>query len=96
MLTDTGKRLSENEKTDAMYIIAGLNVSLEYLRNLQDFSQFTDQQVMDYWSGICDAFIEARVNEHRWRKDLSKKYDLPYTFVSRNGDLLIDDLHSEV
>lgn len=90
MLTDTGKRLTENERTDAMYVITGLNTSLDYLRTIQDFSALTEEQMAEYWAGICDAFIEARMQEFKWRKDISERYGVPYTFVSRNGDLLVD------
>lgn len=95
MIVDTGKRLSEDEKTDALYIITSLNTSLEYLRTIQDFSILDEQQMADYWEGICDAFIEARMNEYKWRKEISQKYEVPYTFISRNGDLLIDEPQEE-
>lgn len=95
MIVDTGKKLSEDEKTDALYIITGLNTSLEYLRTIQDFSILDEQQMADYWAGICDAFIEARMNEYKWRKEISQKYEVPYTFISRNGDLLIDEPREE-
>lgn len=95
MIVDTGKRLSEDEKTDALYIITGLNTSLEYLRTIQDFSILDEQQMADYWTGICGAFIEARMNEYKWRKEISQKYEVPYTFISRNGDLLIDEPQEE-
>lgn len=95
MIVDTGKKLNETEKTDAMYIITGLNTSLEYLRTIQDFSILTEQQMVDYWAGICDAFIEARMNEYKWRKEISQKYEVPYTFISRDGDLLIEEPQAE-
>lgn len=95
MIVDTGKKLSEDEKTDALYIITGLNTSLEYLRTIQDFSILDEQQMADYWAGICDTFIEARMNEYKWRKEISQKYEVPYTFISRNGDLLIDEPREE-
>lgn len=95
MIVDTGKRLSEDEKADALYIITSLNTSLEYLRTIQDFSILDEQQMADYWAGICDAFIEARMNEYKWRKEISQKYEVPYTFISRNGDLLIDEPQEE-
>ena len=95
MIVGTGKRLSEDEKTDALYIITSLNTSLEYLRTIQDFSILDEQQMADYWAGICDAFIEARMNEYKWRKEISQKYEVPYTFISRNGDLLIDEPQEE-
>lgn len=95
MIVDTGKRLSEDERTDALYIITSLNTSLEYLRTIQDFSILDEQQMADYWAGICDAFIEARMNEYKWRKEISQKYEVPYTFISRNGDLLIDEPREE-
>ena len=95
MIVDTGKKLNETEKTDARYIITCLNTSLEYLRTIQDFSVLTEQQMLDYWSGICDAFIEARMNEYKWRKETSQKYEVPYTFISRNGDLLIEEPQAE-
>ena len=90
MITDTQKRLNEDEKVNAMYIITGLNTTLDYLRYIQDFSQLSDEQVKEYWEGICDVFIEMRLNEHHWRKEISQKYELPYNFISRNGDLLIE------
>lgn len=90
MIIDTQKRLNEDEKVNAMYIITGLNTSLDYLRYIQDFSQLSDEQVKEYWEGICDVFIEMRINEHKWRKEISQKYELPYNFISRNGDLLIE------
>lgn len=90
-MKDTGLKLTENERVDAQYIIIGLNTSLEYLHKLQDFSQLTEEQMRQYWEGICDVFIEARMNEYKWRKDISSKYNLPYTFISRNGDLLLED-----
>jgi hypothetical protein len=95
MIVDTGKKLNENEKTDAMYIITSLNTTLEYLRTIQDFSALNEQQMADYWAGICDAFVEARINEYRWRKEISQKYEVPYTFISRNGDLLIEEPQEE-
>ena len=90
MIIDTQKKLNEDEKTNASYIITGLNTTLEYLRYVQDFSNLTESQVREYWEGICDVFIEMRLNEHNWRKEISQKYELPYTFISRNGDLLIE------
>ena len=90
MIIDTQKKLNEDEKTNATYIITGLNTALEYLRYVQDFSNLTESQVREYWEGICDVFIEMRLNEHHWRKEISQKYELPYTFISRNGDLLIE------
>ena len=90
MIIDTQKKLNEDEKTNATYIITGLNTALDYLRYVQDFSNLTESQVREYWEGICDVFIEMRLNEHNWRKGISQKYELPYTFISRNGDLLIE------
>lgn len=90
MIQDTNKRLNEEEKKNAAYVIVGLNTTLEYLRKIQDFSQLTDEQVKEYWEGVCDVFIESRLKEHQWRKSVSVKYELPYTFISRNGDLLIE------
>ena len=90
MIIDTQKKLNEDEKTNATYIITGLNTALDYLRYVQDFSNLTESQVREYWEGICDVFIEMRLNEHNWIKEISQKYELPYTFISRNGDLLIE------
>ena len=90
MIQDTNKRLNEEEKKDAAYIIVGLNTTLEYLRKIQDFSQLTEEQVKEYWEGVCDVFIESRLREHRWRKEISQRYSLPYTFISRNGELLVE------
>lgn len=95
MIVDTGKKLNENEKTDAMYIITSLNTALEYLRTIQDFSALNEQQMADYWAGICDVFVEARMNEYKWRKEISQKYGVPYTFISRNGDLLVEEPQEE-
>ena len=95
MIVDTGKKLNENEKTDAMYIITSLNTALEYLRTIQDFSTLNEQQMADYWAGICDVFVEARMNEYKWRKEISQKYGVPYTFISRNGDLLVEEPQEE-
>ena len=84
MIIDTQKKLNEDEKTNATYIITGLNTALDYLRYVQDFSNLTESQVREYWEGICDVFIEMRLNEHNWRKEISQKYELAYTFISRN------------
>ena len=64
MIIDTQKKLNEDEKTNATYIITGLNTALDYLRYVQDFSNLTESQVREYWEGICDVFIEMRLNEH--------------------------------
>lgn len=89
MIVDTGKRLTDVEKTDAAYVITGLRTTLEYLGKDQDFSTLSADQVKEYWEGVCDAFIESRVNEYMWRKEISQKYSLPYNFISRNGELCI-------
>ena len=91
MIKDTNKRLTEEERKDASYIITGLNTTLNYLKTIQDFSSLNEDQMKQYWEGICDVFIANRMEEYKWRKDISEKYDLPYTFISRNGDLLIEE-----
>lgn len=95
MLKETGIKIDENDRLDLNLAIAIRNTALEALSTVNvaericDFKNLTNEEMKDYFSGICDAFIDAEITMHSLRKEISLKYEIPYDFVSKDGDIFI-------
>lgn len=90
MLKETNVQLTENEKLDFIYVINTLNTVHNYI--VRPLPVDMDmQRVEEYYEGLMRKFKEAKVEEHKLRSEYSKKYDIPYAFTFRDGDILIDD-----
>ena len=86
---DSGKRMTGDELNDMMFIMNSLNICREYLYQKLN-KDMTESQVKEYFQGIIEVFLEAKINEHLWRKDISDKYNVPYTFEVVKGTIVID------
>lgn len=93
MLKETGIKIDENDRLDLNLAVAVRNTALDALSvvntadRIADFEHLDNEELKDYFSGICDAFIDAELTMHDLRKTISKKYNVPYDFVSNDGEI---------
>lgn len=94
-MTAINKKLNETDRLDLNLALTTRNTALTALNGLIDanyiknFSNMSTDQVKEYFAGICDAFIEAECTLHEFRQEFSKKYEVPYDFISRDGELFL-------
>lgn len=90
MLKETNVQLTENEKLDFIYVINSLNIVHDYI--VRPLPVDMDlQRVEEYYEGLMKKQKEAKVQEHKLRCELSKKYGIPYAFGFDDGRILLDD-----
>lgn len=96
-MVKSAKNLSESDRLDFNLALSIRNTALTTLNNvtnanyIHNFEAMTTDQVKDYFAGICDAFIEAECTLHEFRQNFAQKYEVPYDFISRNGELFLTD-----
>lgn len=91
MLIDTGIKLDENDRLDINTFIEIINTSNKLMSEVDGLEDANEETALEYYSGCAQALVEARVSLHMMRKEISKKYNVPYNFISRNGNLLIEE-----
>jgi len=91
MIVSTGKWVNGEELKDAMSVIINNNTVRQFLDLNAELANMSDEEVSNYIHGVCDAIANVKLNEHLWRKNISKKYDVPYDFICRRGELLVND-----
>ena len=90
MLVDANVELTESEKLDFIYVITSLNTVHDYI--VRPLPVDMDlQRVEEYYEGLMKKQKEAKVQEHKLRCEISKKYGIPYAFAFEDGRILIDD-----
>lgn len=90
MIKDTGIRLDETDRQDIGYVIELINTSWDLLCNPQGAEDRSEYEMREYFTGVAMAQVEGRVMLHRLRQEFSKKYDIPFNFISRNGEILLN------
>lgn len=90
MIKDTGIRLEENDRLDINYAIELINTSYNLMCNPQGAEDINEEGMREYFTGVAMAEIEGRLMLHRLKQEFSKKYGIPYNFISRNGEILLN------
>lgn len=87
-MKDLNIKLDEKDRQDINLIITQVNTSTRYLEQLSQSMQDWDSDKMrEYLNGCAQSVVESRLNLHLIRLDIAKKYNVPYTFISRDGEL---------
>lgn len=90
MLKETNVQLTESEKLDFIYVITSLNTVHDYI--VRPLPVDMDiKRVEEYYEGLMKKQKEAKVQEHKLRCEISKKYGVPYAFAFDDGRILLDD-----
>lgn len=84
--------LTESEIADSMLIITQMNTVNQYM-NIAEQKVLIENEIVlkEYLLGVSSVWIQVKMNEAKWRKTLSEKYDLPYDFIFRAGDILVKE-----
>lgn len=84
--------LTESEIADSMFIVTQLNTVNQYMNIAEQKVLIENENVLkEYLLGVSSVWILIKMNEARWRRSLSEKYDLPYDFIFRGGDILVKE-----
>ena len=84
--------LTESEIADSMFIVTQLNTVNQYMNIAEQKVLIENENVLkEYLLGVSSVWIQIKMNEARWRRSLSEKYDLPYDFIFRGGDILVKE-----
>lgn len=90
MFVTTGIFLTEEEQQDATLIFTRINTAWQ-LVNMNDVQAANQETARGYFYGVCDALAESKFQEYLWRKEISHRYDIPYNFMYRDGEIFTDD-----
>ena len=90
MIVDTGIRLDETDRQDINYAIELITTSNELLCNPRGAEDKPEEEMREYFTGVALALVEGRVMLHRLRQEFSKKYNIPFDFISRDGEILLN------
>lgn len=90
MIKDTGIRLDETDRQDIGYAIELINTSWDLLCNPQGAEDRSEDEMREYFTGVAMAQVEGRLMLHKLRQEFSKKYNIPFNFISRNGEILLN------
>lgn len=90
MIVSTDKWVNEEELRDTFNVITNNNTIRQFMDLKKELADLTDEEVSSYIHGVCDAIATIKLIEHNWRKNISKKYNVPYDFICRKGELLIN------
>ncbi len=82
--------LTEEEKQDAIYWITAINNSMGIITSPLP-AVITKEQAQDFYNGVCHAFADAKVLEHIWRVEISKKYGVSYQIGFDDGKLFYEE-----
>ena len=78
--------LTEKEIQDAIYWITAMNTANEIITRPLP-TVINKEQAQAFYDGICHALADAKVLEHLWRCEISKKYNVDYAIGFDNGKL---------
>lgn len=87
---DAGIRLTGEELNDLAFVMTSLRTCNQFLNQRMN-ANVTEEQAREYYKGVYDAFVEAKINEHLWRLSIVEKYKVPYSFEILKGTLCIDE-----
>lgn len=87
-MIETNVHLTETERFDFEYVLTSLNSTMEFVTRPLPIDT-PIEVVSEYYDGVMARFKEAKVSEHILRCRYAKKYDIPYDFLYREGDILI-------
>lgn len=87
----TNIKFTEEEKLESEFVISYINTVYSYLNNPGFTTNTTKDIASDYIKGICIALLDAKDKEFEWRKAMSLKYNIPYNFIYREGDILTEE-----
>lgn len=87
----TGIFLSEEDRLDINLAIEIIRTSYFVLDNLEGLENLEESQAKAMYEGACDTLIEGKIMMHNLRKDFSKKYNIPYNFISKDGEIFLGD-----
>lgn len=90
MIKNTGIKLDEDDRQDINYAIELINTSYDLMCNPQGAEDVNENDMREYFTGAAMAHVEGRLMLHRLRQEFSKKYNIPYDFISRNGEILLE------
>lgn len=91
-MKDLNIKLDDKDRQDINLIITQVNTSTRYLEQLSQSMQDWDSDKMKaYLNGCAAAVVESRLNLHLIRLDIVKKYNVPYDFISKDGELFSND-----
>ena len=84
--------LTESEIADSMFIVTQLNTVNQYMNIAEQKVLIENENVLkEYLLGVSSVWIQVKMNEAKWRRSMSEKYDLPYDFIFRGGDILVKE-----
>lgn len=84
--------LTESEIADSMFIVTQLNTVNQYMNIAEQKVLIENENVLkEYLLGVSSVWIQVKMNEAKWRKSMSERYDLPYDFIFRGGDILVKE-----
>lgn len=90
-MIDLGIKLDEEDRRDLHYVIYLMETSCKVLNNSEDIEVLTEEQYKDYLRAAMECLFEGRVGMYNLRKKFSKKYNIPFNFISDNGDIFIKE-----
>ena len=80
-------KLTETEAIDFESLIVRKNELIRLLTdsNANDYETADEDTVKGWFIGLVNTLITFSFEEYRMRKELSKKYNLPYSFIYDSG-----------
>lgn len=90
-MIDLGIKLSEEDRRDLHYVIHLMDTACEVLNNSEDIEVLTEEQYKEYLQAAMECLFEGRLGMYNLRKKFSEKYNIPFNFISDNGDIFIKE-----
>lgn len=81
--------LSDDERTEFESVIVRKRELIRLLTDTKanDYNSTNESVVKGWFISLSNALISYSIEEYRLRKELSKKYNLPYEFSYSNGEI---------
>lgn len=83
--------LSEEDRLDINLLIETITTAYFVLDNQEGLEDLTEAEIKALYEGACDALIESKVALHSLRQKFSKKYSIPYNFISKDGEIFLKE-----
>lgn len=85
-------KLTESEAINFESIIIRKNELIRLLTdsNANDYESADEETVKGWFISLVNTLVTFSFEEYRMRKEISKKYNLPYSFIYKEGQVFTE------
>lgn len=85
--------LSDNERTEFESVLVRKRELVRLLTDpkANDYNSTNESVARGWFISLSNALISYSIEEYRLRKELSKKYNLPYEFLYSDGEIFYSE-----